>query len=80
MVGSPHLWSMLEKSSRIPAQNHIIDFDVVRTDWLGGLTHGILTFRRLRKYVEVSTFDIPSMKLGMGSSAAQTRGTPRDGW
>jgi hypothetical protein len=28
---------MLEKSSRIPAQNLIIDFGVVRPDWLGGL-------------------------------------------
>ena len=67
MVGSPHLWSMLEKSSRIPAQNHIIDFGVVRPDWLGGLApkigRGMLTFCRLRKYVEVSTFDIPFMKL-----------------
>ena len=43
------------------------------------LMHGMLTFGRLRKYVEVSTFDIPPMKLGMGSSAAQARGTPIDG-
>ena len=40
---------------------------------------GMLTFGRLRKYVEVSTFDIPPMKLGMGSSAGQARGTPIDG-